>query len=181
MRKLKQNINYVVIFLLFLSCNQKNDTKEIDFKNFSMVLPVTWERITVQGIDSKVDIIVTQNKDSVYFDFGQYSQEFNETNKVFSLEQIRKYDSLKMDTKDLFFSDTPEIDQFQGTFLKEYYYYDTIDDRIAKIKIPKRVKDGEIGILFKNVKKEKLTIIGKNLDLDEQEILRKAFGSIKFK
>lgn len=45
-----------------------------------------------------------------------------------------------MDTKDLYSSNTPEIDQAQGTFLKEFYYYDTIENHIAKVKVPKKVE-----------------------------------------
>jgi hypothetical protein len=166
---------------LFFSCTHKENFREMDFQKFSIDLPSNWEKININGIDSEVNVVVTQNKDSIYFDFGKYSEKFDETNKVFNREQIRKYDSLKMDTKQLHSSDTPEIDQAQGTFLKEYYYYDTISNQMAKIKVPKKIGAGEIGIHFQSIGNNKLTISAKNLKPDEQAILLKAFESIKFK
>jgi hypothetical protein len=181
MKKLQISLISITLIILFINCNQKIDFKEINFEGFSILLPSSWKKIKVQGIDSDINVIVTQNKDSIYFDLGKDSQEFNETFKVFSKEQIRKYDSLKMDTKDLYSSNTPEIDQAQGTFLKEFYYYDTIENHIAKVKVPKKSGKGETGIHFTDIGKNKLTIIGKNLNTDEQIILLESFKSIKFK
>jgi hypothetical protein len=181
MKKRQIMLKFMIISLLFFSCNQKDNFKEFSFDGFSMFLPSSWKKIKVKGIDSNVNIIVTKNNDSIYFDLGQYSQEFNETNKVFSKEQIRKYDSLKMNTSGLHFSDTPEIDQAQGTFLKEYYYYDTIDKKIGKIKIPKKYKHGDTGIYFSKINKDELSIVAKNLNKEEQEILVESFKTIKFK
>ena len=181
MKKFKTLIVNLVIFLILISCNQRADFQKTDFQEFSISLPSSWKKIQSQNTDSYVNIVVTQNKDSIYFDFGQYSQDFNETNKVFSIQQIRKYDSLKMDTKWLHFSRTPEIDQAQGTFLKEYYYYDTINKYIGKVKVPKKNGQGETGIHFSDINHNKLTIIGKNLSSEEQNILVKSFSSITFK
>ena len=181
MKKRQILLKCMIISLLFFSCNQKDNFQEFGFDSFSMSLPSSWKKIKVEGIDSNVNIIVTKNNDSIYFDLGQYSQEFNETNKVFSKEQIRKYDSLKMNTNGLHYSDTPEIDQAQGTFLKEYYYYDTINKKVAKIKIPKKYKRGETGIYFSKINNNALSIVGKNLNKEEQEILVESFKTIKFK
>ncbi|MDL2144387.1 hypothetical protein QQY79_17805 [Flavobacterium tructae] len=181
MKKRQILLKFMIISLLFFSCNQKDKFQEFSFDGFSMFLPSSWKKIKVKGIDSNVNIIVTKNNDSIYFDLGQYSQEFNETKKVFSKEQIRKYDSLKMNTNGLHYSDTPEIDQAQGTFLKEYYYYDTINKKVAKIKVPKKYKLGETGIYFSKINNNALSIVGKNLNKEEQEILVESFKTIKFK
>ncbi|WP_202703795.1 hypothetical protein [Flavobacterium sp. UGB4466] len=170
-----------MIISLFFSCNQKDNFQEFGFDSFSISLPSSWKKIKTKGIDSNVNIIVTKNNDSIYFDLGQYSQEFNKTNKVFSKEQIRKYDSLKMNINGLHYSDTPEIDQAQGTFLKEYYYYDTINRKVAKIKVPKKYKLGETGIYFSKINNNALSIVGKNLNKEEQEILVESFKTIKLK
>ncbi|MBP4139145.1 hypothetical protein [Flavobacterium geliluteum] len=180
MKKRQILLKYMIISLLFYSCNQKDNFQEFSFDGFSMSLPSSWKKIKVKGIDSKVNLIVTKNNDSIYFDLGQYSQEFNETNKVFSKEQIQKYDSLKMNINGLHFSDTPEIDQAQGTFLQEYYYYDTINKKVGKIKIPKKYQQGETGIYFSKINKNALSIVGKNLNKEEQEILIESFKTIKF-
>lgn len=172
---------YMIITALSVSCNQQNDFQKIDFEEFSITLPSQWRKIEVKGIDSNVNIVLTSNKDSIYFDLGIYAQKFNETNKVFSPSQIHKYDSLNMDVKWLYSSNTPEIDQAQGTFLKEFYFYDTIGKYIAKVKVPKKYGQGETGIHFNLGNKNALTIIGKNLNSEEQTILLESFKSIKFK
>lgn len=167
----------------FICCTDKETNKKADFSNYSIILPKYWKQINVQGIDSDVQIILTKNGDSIFFDFGKFSEKFDETKKVFSIEQIKKYKTMGMDTDNLFFSNTPEIDQAQGTFLKEYYYYVTIDKIRGKIKVPKVTSHGEVGIYFDSIdnKNNKLSIIGKNLNENDQKEILKSFNTIKFK
>jgi len=176
-----KKIIFCYVTICFISCTNKN--KRLDFEKFHINVPATWNKIEIKGIDSNVYAIVTENSDSIFLDFGKYSESFNETNKVFSREQIQKYKMMKMETKALYFSDNPEIDQAQGTFLKEYYYYDTIDNIAAKLKIPKIPSKGETGIHFANIDRNGnyLTIIGKNLNSKEQTSLIEAFKTIKVK
>lgn len=179
--RLKRYVIFIVLLIL-CSCKQKKDFKQIDFHEYTIDIPNDWQVVNAIGIDSQTDILITSRGDSIYFDFGKYSKNFNETNKVFNLEQILKYDSLGMDIKELFYSDTPEVDQMQGTFLQEYYYYDTINGEKAKIKVPKQFKDkGEIGICFHNIGENSLTVLAENLTVEEQMLLLKVFKSIKFK
>lgn len=172
-------ITLLVFLHLFMSCKQESGIKTFEFTGYSIELPRSWEKIKSSGIDSNSEIIVTSNKDSILFDLGDNSERFNETVKVFSKAQIRKYDSLQMETNNLFSSDTPEIDQAQGTFLNEYYYYDSIDNHQAKIKLPKR-DIGIIGIEFPDVNGKRLAIVARNLSRDERESLLRAFQTVKF-
>ncbi len=179
---IKQVIKIIVYGILFISisCNKKEKTE--NFEQYSMVIPSNWEKIKLKGIDSNIYLILTDRGDSIFSDFGRYSQKFEETVKVFSKAQIVKYKALGMDTEELYSSANPEIDQSQGTFLREYYYYDTIDGKIAKIKIPKKAPKGQTGINFDSVdsRKNSLTITAEDLSQEEQHLLLKSFTTIRF-
>ena len=86
-----------------------------------VLLAATEYEIKMKDLDSEVYGVLTSKKDTVIFDYGLYSLSFKETIKVFSKEQVVKYDSLKMDTKDLKWSKFPEIDQNQAVFHNSYY------------------------------------------------------------
>lgn len=176
MASIKQII-LIIPIICFISCNSTN-VKNIDFGKYIMTIPAEWNIVEIQAIDSDATIIVTKNKDSILCDYGNYTNSFNETNKVFSQEQILNYKSMGVDTKDLYSSDMPEIDQAQGTFLKEYYLYDTIDGEKAKIKIPKLYGKGETGIYFTD---KNIAIIGFNLDATEQRLLLESFKTVRFR
>lgn len=180
------NLRHLVIFILtalFISCTNKEDNHRSDFSHYSIVLPQHWKKINAQGIDSDVKIFLTKSGDSIYFDFGKFSEKFDETNKVFSIQQIKKYKSMGMDTSNLFFSNTPQIDQAQGTFLKEYYYYISVDKFKGKVKVPKMIGKGDVGIYFDSIdnKYNRLSIIGKNLNENDQKEILISFKTIKFK
>ncbi|MEK6511310.1 hypothetical protein [Myroides odoratimimus] len=88
----------------------------------------------------------------------------------------------KFPVKEMFFSETPNIDENQGVFHKEYYYYEEIDYRKAKIQVPKKVGKGRTSISFNNVINQDYSILitGKNLDSITQFRLLKTFYSIRF-
>lgn len=172
----------IVIGAVSSSCNKEKKQK-INMGIYTIDLPQEWKKINIQGIDSDIEAILTPSKDTIISDYGIYSQKFDETNKVFSREQIEKYKSMKMDTHNLFWSNTPEIDQAQGTFLEEYYMYDSIDNYLAKFRVSKKNNVGITGISIDSLFKtnNRLTIYSKNLNKSEKEILMNSFYTIKFK
>ena len=172
----------IVIGTVITSCNNEKN-KKIDMGVYTIDLPKEWKKINIQGLDSDVAAILTPSKDTIISDYGKYSQKFDETNKVFSREQIEKYKSMKMDTQDLFWSNTPEIDQAQGTFLIEYYMYDSIDNYVAKFRVSKKNDLGITGISIDSLfnTSNRLTISSKNLNKSEKDILLNSFYTIKFK
>lgn len=177
------NIKIIAFFLFFglIGCVE-NKIKTVDMGNYKIEIPTVWKKISLKGIDSEVQIIITQKGDTIFSDFGGNSEMFNETNKVFSKNQIQKYKGMGMQTKDLFWSITPDIDQAQGTFLNEFYMYEFIDNCRAKLRVPKKEGKGITGVSIDSIFKSsnRLTITAKNLDKSEQDILVKSFYSIKF-
>lgn len=171
----------LITCITFSSCNSEKSNK-IDMVIYTIEIPHDWKKITIQGIDSNVAAILTKSGDTIISDYGKYSEKFDETNKVFSKAEISKYKRLGMDTKNLFFSDCPEIDQAQGTFLNEYYMYEVIDNYNVKFRISKKDNKGITGIsvdsLFKT--NNRLTIYSKNLNKIEKDLLINALYTVKF-
>ena len=62
----------ILTFLTIISCSSK-EHKKIDFGKFSMTVPSDWNKYDRKGIDSYVGGIITNNKDTLNFDYGQYS------------------------------------------------------------------------------------------------------------
>lgn len=182
MKKSIIKTSFILSVLNFIGCTGTYYNKKTDFNQYTMDIPQSWRKVELKGIDSHVFLIITKNGDSIFSDYGKYSEKFDETNKVFSYEQIKKIKSSGMDITGLYYSKKPEIDQAQGTFLKEYYYYDTINKITGKIKVPKITGKGEVGIYFSNLKdNNSLTISGKNLNEADQNILLDSFKSIMIK
>jgi hypothetical protein len=171
----------ILITIIFFSCNESK-VKTISMGNYEIVVPSNWKEINLKEIDSDLRVILTDKGDTIISDFGVNSEKFEETNKVFSKKQLLKYKSMGMDTENLFWSNTPEIDQAQGTFLNEYYMYDTIDKYKAKFRISKNSNKGITGISFDSIFKtnNRLTISAKNLNYIEKDLLVKSFYTIKF-
>ena len=171
----------ILITIILFGCNESK-LKTINMGTYEITVPSKWNEIKLKEIDSDIRLILTDKGDSITSDFGMHSEKFEETNKVFSEKQILKYRAMKMDTKNLFWSNTPEIDQAQGTFLNEYYMYENIDNHNVKFRISKKDNKGITGIsvdsLFKT--NNRLTILAKNLNKSEKDLLVNSFYTIKF-
>ncbi|UFH52814.1 hypothetical protein [Spirosoma sp. KNUC1025] len=118
-------------------------------------------------------------------DYGLYSYSFDDLEvPVRSLEQKKVFDSAKFRYPSrMVFSKTPEVDEAQAIHLNEYFLYDTINGKRAKIVLPKQIGSGLIGIHFPEVdqKGTRLTIYGHNLDTLQQFATYKLFQSIRFR
>lgn len=174
-----------IIITFFTGCQLRsnhNEIKKINLINFTIDIPEQWNQVILKGIDSKIDGVVTKSKDTIFFDFGNYSSSINNVVNVVDIKNQKKLDSLGFPIDEMFFSKTPSIDKNQGVFHKEYYYYSKIDNRVAKIQIPKKIGTGITKIFFDSIDNtgNKLSISGVNLDTTCQYQLEKAFKTIRF-
>ncbi|CAA0227422.1 conserved hypothetical protein [Tenacibaculum maritimum] len=183
MNKLKLSL-FTYIFFIITGCYDKqgSETKKVQFKSFSVEIPVKWNRIPLKGIDSQINGILTEKKDTITFDLGMFSSDFSNVINVSNESERKKLDSLGFPTDEINFSKTPIIDKNQGVFHKEYYYYETIGENIGKIRVPKKAGNGVTGISFRNINNSKkhLTIYSNNLNYKEQKELIKLFKTIVF-
>jgi len=179
MRKAFFYISFIVI-----SCSTNIDEKIVELEHYSLSVPGEWFLVQTDGIDSKITMLITKSTDTIYLDYGQHVQGFSETIKVHSLESKVHFDSIDWPYRhEMIFSKNATVEERQGIYLDEYYRYDTIDGRQAKIMLPKVVGKGSTGIHFDslNQKNEKFTIVGNNLDETVREKLQKVFYTVEFK
>jgi hypothetical protein len=178
---MKTNLT-IILCLLFTLIGCKTDKKKtIDFVVFKITVPKNWKKVDVKGTDSYVGGILLNCNDTVFFDYGNSTALIND---AIIVEDVKKYSIMKEEgfyIKNFKFSKTPKLDQNQGVFHKEYYFYDTISGFIPKIKIPKEIGNGLTAICFDslNINRERLYIYAKNLDTLEQFQLLKAFKTIQ--
>lgn len=164
--KAKPILFYIGIIIISLKgCSENsNVSKTIDFKAFKIKVPMTWNKLdSLKAIDSYIGGISTQVGDTIYFDYGLYSPNFNESVLVAPKSDKKALDSAGI--KNVVYSDNYEIDIHQAAYLKHYYYYDTIGHERVKYMIPKKIGSGHIGVFFKNIdrKGNSLSLYSKDL------------------
>lgn len=175
-----------LIFLILLGCtpNERTDLKELEFARFAISVPSTWIRFSDQGIDSSVEGFITNKGDTVLIHYGLNAPPFNDAIQVLSMKDKIHFDSISWPYMDeMYFSDNSVVDERQGVFLREYYYYDSIDSKRTKFRLPKITGNGVVGVHFDSLTTEghKLTLYSENVDLDVQVVLLEAFQTIKFR
>lgn len=173
-----------ISLMLCISCQSTERLKVVDCHAFKITVPSNWERVELKGIDSYVANLITDGGDTIRIDFGQHSNPFEDVIQVRTLDRKWLLDSLKLDDSSSFvFSETPEIDEAQAIHLREYYLYEMIDSRKAKLGFPKIEGRGLTLVHFLKVdsKGNRLSISGENVDPLRQRQLEEAFRTIKFK
>ena len=156
-------------------------TKTLDFKEFTIEAPITWEIIQFKGRDSYVGGIQIDSSHTASFDLGKYSSDLS--------------NFVKEDLKDTSFDNVitgefppPNADSSWLRRIKKCVMkWDTIDGRTAKIIIPINSEFGVTGVYFdslwvdKDMDKIRLQISGNNLDSNNEKLLLQAFKTLKFK
>lgn len=168
--------------LLIVSCIEQKKYKKIKFNKFSIVVQNDWEKVERNGIDSDIGAIKINDKDTIFFDYGTNTAIIDDVVFVQSMSDYKEMLEKEFDISSYHFSKTPNVDKNQGIFHKEFYMYDTIDNYIVKIKIPKKIENGITAICFDslNPMKERLYMYGKNIEEHNNKELLKAFKTIKF-
>ena len=139
-----------------LSCNTKKDEfRKENIGKISFEIPTNWKKKDIKGIDSKITALITPDSDTIYIEYGVYNNPFNESKIIVDDSLI--YKTLKENSvgESVEFSTNKELDNSQGVFLDNYYYYDKINNHLAKIMIPKKAEKGQMGIYIANVDEKK--------------------------
>ena len=184
----------LTLLAIILLATNREDSKILDLKAFTIEVPENWSYVKKRGIDSFVGAIAMDDQDTLHFDYGLYSSDleesFNGGNYV-----IRNNDSIFIDDWE-----RNKLDTINGPYYKFYArggkdklkefkkntsFYDTIDGLKAKIVIPKNTGIGTTGIFFENTRIDRkgvrLQIHGYNLSIRNHEAFLKAMKTIKFK
>lgn len=154
-----------------------------------MKTPKNWEYSKARGIDSYVGNIVIDKKDTISFDYGYYSYDLEE-----SFDYYISNDSIYIPQKNLDVSDTVNKNIYKFYAISDtidireklskcVFYYEIINNRNAKIAVPKKIGLGRTGVYFKSISdssKMKLEISGLNLSKKNHRAFLKAIETIKF-
>jgi hypothetical protein len=185
---MKNSIGIVIIIALCVivfSCNHKSaeKIKRINFDVFSIKVPATWDKVPLSGIDSYTGGITT-GKDTIEFIFGTSIEGLNDVAFLQPYETKLKLDSLGQSIPSgMMFSKHYNIDSDQGTYLAEYYFYDTIDNQLAKFQVPKMIGRGFFTVYFEDIDSagNDLRIGCKNIDSLGQKLFYESLRTIEFK
>ncbi len=182
-------LRYAILLLTLLSCTdkQRGGTKTLDFGEFTIDVPSTWQPVRAKGIDSYVGLMTLDHGDTVSFDLGWYSNPLEEEYK-FMVENGDVY--LKKENEStsnsVFFefygkADTVDIEKFKVNNVTGT----TIDGKRAKLIRPKNIGTGMTGIYFDSLWVagsgiDRFQMNGKDLLPDNERQLLKAFETLKF-
>ncbi|AZB28660.1 hypothetical protein [Chryseobacterium balustinum] len=171
---------YLFVLLILASCHDKKNNEKIGVVRYDY--PSNWKKISNNSIDSKVIIYKTSNYDSIFAEYGKYNNRFNENKIIVGNDSLFQFIKSHNPNSEIILAFDEELDNNQGIFLDNYYYYDKIDNHVVKVMLPKKSKKGQMGIYIKNIDKEGNSFsIYSNRPLKEKDSLDflKIFKTIK--
>src|SRR4051812_44268713 len=96
-----------IIVIGLTTCNQgkpKSDTETMDFGAFSIETPQSWQQIKARGADSYVGRIDIDEKDTLDFDLGWYSNTLSESDPaIMERSMLQHFDQIgqPLDTSEM--------------------------------------------------------------------------------
>lgn len=193
-RKQKRLVSNVTIFLLmFMGCttNQLKQEENLSLKLFSIQNSILKsDSIINESDDGRNGMIVSENLDTIYFNFGYDIDNLSEKDPAViyyphNEEDIRNnLDTALVDPRKIVYTNKPnfDIDEFR----KQNVFFDTVSGLHAKITVPRRVGRGITGVYIDSIKSDaggrlKFNFYATNLDSAKQERMLRAIRSIKLK
>lgn len=187
-----KNIFAILILLLFLSC-QKSNYKTVDFDVFEITVPSSWKKHEINGIDSYVGGLISDEKDTLIFDLGWYSPDVSDNTfpMVFDpnrlAELTEKERGLLPNTNHLIV-DSLSAEIEYSKYPKYQVEYDSVDCFKVKLITPRNKGFGATGIYIDSIaggdtsyNRVKFGFYGNHLTDSTQTEFIKALRSIKFK
>jgi hypothetical protein len=182
-------LRHAILLLTLLSCTdkQRGRTKTLDFGEFTIDVPSTWQPVKAKGIDSYVGLMTLDHGDTVSFDLGWYSNPLEEEYK-FMVENGDVYlkNEKESTSNSVLFefygkADTVDIEKFKINQV----ILTTIDGKKAKIIRPRQTGHGMTGIYFDSLwvagsGTDRFQMNGTDLHPDNEKQLLKAFETLRF-
>lgn len=157
----------------------------MDFGDFTIQVPEGWKELKPETTDSNAGIMITKNKDSVFYDYGPYSNSLEENPVIISRKNLKKMlsEHPETDTTEFFIINDDETASPQD-FIRNTITYKKIDRYNAKILEPKQTGKGMTGIYIDSIRsgslgKIRFNFYGKNLSQESQTELLNAINTIK--
>ena len=180
----------LLVLILTCSCvaNKPVEMHTTNFGSFSIDLPVDWKVNKIKGIDSYVKQIVTSDGDTIYFDYGYYSNSLEEKSiRIYPTSMISWFMENEVDTSGMVFLNKEKIeDSDREKHKKQKTTYELIDGYQAKIVEPRIIGNGLTGVYFDSlgvgdIGNIRLQISGQDLNSDNNELFLQSIRTIKIK
>ncbi|WP_263004301.1 hypothetical protein [Chryseobacterium edaphi] len=176
----------MLLFFTVISCSKK-DFQRIRFRNFDIAVPTRWKKIELSGIDSNVGGLLTENNDTIVFDYGPHSNSLEETPNIYDrkfLNEILKAHPDIDTTEMIIVNDISKIEP--ENYKINYSYTERLSGYQAKIVYPKKAGKGITGIYIDSIGHSSLgkiefNLYAENLNIEDQKALLKAIKTIHFK
>lgn len=173
----------VSIVCFLVSCSNEAQNKTISLPGFSIECPENWDLDTTnhsQPIDTDFGMIITENKDTIRYEYGKGINRLLEPLKtVVPVSQKKYWDSVGL-SSEVILSNTPQDDIDLSIHSKEYYLKDTIQGIEVIWVFPKRFREGRTGAYFRNPKGGDLSIYSNELSEGEVNAFISSVRSIRF-
>ncbi len=169
------------------ACNQtkpKSDSKTMDFSAFSIETPQFWQQIKARGTDSYVGRIAIDEKDTLHFDLGWYSNTLTEDGPyIFNKYELEGHESPVDQPEVIVVEDKTQVDK--DTYRKQNVMWDRIDGRRAKIVFTRKPGIGVTGVYIDSLWRsgsdiDKFNLYGENLKPVNEKRLLQAIRTLKF-
>jgi len=181
---------FTIVFGLTASSQTelRRDTTTLDFGLFTIETPKSWTKIKERGTDSYVGRIAIDNKDTLDFDLGWYSNKLYETGDTIILHKslINSIDTSAMNIAEILFVDDSSSNYLNpDKYRKNNYSWDTIDGRKAKIIYPRQSGIGTTGIYIDSLwvggsDIDRFNLYGINLKPENEKKVLQAIRTLKF-
>lgn len=180
-------ITAILIFGLF-ACNQtpiNTDTKILDFGLFTIETPKSWTQIKEQGIDSYGGRIAIDNKDTLDFDLGLYSNDLYEYDPtILDSSMMKDIDTSRTNIHEIIFV-KKRMSVDPDKYRKNNILWDTIDEHKAKIVYPRQTGIGTTGVYIdslwvSNLGIDKFNLYGDNLKPENEKKVLEVLRTLKF-
>lgn len=178
-----------IIVIGLTACNQtkpKGDTKTLDFGAFSIETPKSWTAIKEHGVDSYVGSIAIDDKDTIAYDLGWYSNRLYEYDPtILDSSMMANIDTSMVDTSEVIFvKNKMKVDP--DKYRKNNVLWDTIEGRKAKIVYPRKSGIGTTGVYIDSLwvsgsDVDRFNLYGENLKPYNEKKVLQALRTLKFR
>lgn len=176
------------LLIVLYACNHPDntDTKVLDFGSFTIEVPKSWQKINETGIDSYIGRIAIDNKDTLDFDLGWYSNKLYEPDiTILDSSLIHSLDTNMIDINAIIFVKDKHLTD-PDKFRKNNVSWDTISGYAAKIVYPRKSGIGTTGIYIDSLwasgpAVDRFNLYGENLQPENEKKVLKALRTLKFR
>jgi len=165
---------FVCFLMIFVSCSSGTKIKRQNVTFLSVEIPDKWELDTVSRgslIDSHVGRIVTEDQDTIKYEYGPFVYTLYESSRTVVPESQKQYwDSVGL-ASEVVLSKTPKEDIERCVYTSQYYVKDTIDNKDLIWVFPKKFNKGKSGAYFNDVNGVKFSIYMDSLGNNEDDFI----------